>query len=311
MRDLESDLSPYQRMPPRLILNADDFGLTRGINRAIAELHTLGALTSATLMASGPAFDDAVTVARAHPNLGVGCHIILTDGQPISPPHTIPTLIGPDNRTFRPTLSHFLRDLHLHRIDPADILCEAHAQIQHLQHHGIDVTHIDTHKHTHIFPRVARPILAAAERTGVRAIRNPFEPSWSADLSHASPLRRLQLRILYRLRSRFLGLPQIKSHSIRTTDGTLGIAATGHLDATTLDAILSVIPPNSNNLWEIVCHPGYNDADLDGIRTRLRSTREVELSALISTFAPSSKQSPQPRALKLIHYRDASRPHHS
>src|ERR1700729_307855 len=70
----------------RLILNADDFGLTAGINRAIGELHAAGALTSATLMANGPAFDDAVRVASAHPTLGVGCHVVLTDGAPVSPP---------------------------------------------------------------------------------------------------------------------------------------------------------------------------------------------------------------------------------
>src|SRR6202142_1037144 len=95
-------------MAARLILNADDFGLTRGINRAIAELHEAAALTSATLMANGPAFDAAVTIAHAHPNLGVGCHIVLTDGVPLSPPHTIPTLLGRDNRSFRPSLLSFL-----------------------------------------------------------------------------------------------------------------------------------------------------------------------------------------------------------
>jgi predicted glycoside hydrolase/deacetylase ChbG (UPF0249 family) len=83
-------------MPTRLILNADDFGLTRGVNRAIAELHAAGALTSATLMASGAAFDGAIAVAHAHPTLGVGCHIVLTDGTPISPPESIPSLLGPD-----------------------------------------------------------------------------------------------------------------------------------------------------------------------------------------------------------------------
>src|SRR5215472_9391252 len=88
-------------MHVRLIINADDFGLTCGINRAIAELHEAGAITSATLMATGPAFDDAVALALARPSLGVGCHIMLVDGTPVSDPATIPTLLGPDRRTFR------------------------------------------------------------------------------------------------------------------------------------------------------------------------------------------------------------------
>src|ERR1700712_4849012 len=95
-------------MPPRLILNADDFGLTPGINRAIAELHAAGALTSATLMANGPAFDDAVSTARTHPTLGIGPHSVVTDGTPVSPPETIPPLPGPDGKTFRPSLPAFL-----------------------------------------------------------------------------------------------------------------------------------------------------------------------------------------------------------
>ena len=94
-------------MAARLILNADDFGLTRGINRAIGELHAAGALTSATLMATGAAFDDAVTIARANPTLGVGCHIVLVDGTPLSPPETIPSLLGADGKNFRTSATDF------------------------------------------------------------------------------------------------------------------------------------------------------------------------------------------------------------
>lgn len=288
-------------MPARLILNADDFGLTCGINRAISELHAAGALTSATLMAGGPAFGDAISIARAHPTLGVGCHVVLTDGTPISPPQKVPTLLGPDGTTFRPQLSHFTRDLLLGRIDEADIAREASAQIQKLQHHGITVTHIDTHKHTHIFPQVARPLLIVAEEMSVAAIRNPFEQPWSLALGCSPVLRRIQLRVIHHLRPRFLALPQIRSGRILTTHGTLGISATGHLNATTLAALLKSMP---DGLWELVCHPGYNDSDLDDIITRLRSTREVELSALLAAFANFPQQLPNPTAFQLINYTD-------
>jgi predicted glycoside hydrolase/deacetylase ChbG (UPF0249 family) len=90
-------------MPSRLIINADDFGLTSGINRSIAELNRAGVLTSATLMATGPAFEDAIAIARSLPSLGIGCHIVLTDGVPASLPETIPSLLGPDGKTFRPS----------------------------------------------------------------------------------------------------------------------------------------------------------------------------------------------------------------
>jgi predicted glycoside hydrolase/deacetylase ChbG (UPF0249 family) len=275
-----------------LILNADDFGLTPGINRAIAELHAAGALTSATLMAAGPAFDDAVAIARANPSLGIGCHIVLTDGTPISPPETIPTLLDPNSgptKTFRPKLTHFLRDLFLNRIDPSDIAREAHAQIIRLQSHGIHPTHIDTHKHTHIFPSIARPLLEVCELTGVRAVRNPFEPSWSSALGKTPLLRRLQLRVLSNLGPRFLSLPQIRSGTVLTTDGTVAISATGSLNSETLTTLLANLP---EGIWELVCHPGYNDADLDAVATRLRTHRDIERQALLQALTTGPPPTP-------------------
>src|SRR5712675_1765891 len=130
-------------MPPRLIINADDFGLTP----AIAELHQAHALTSATLMATGAAFDDAVAIAHANPTLGVGCHIVLTDGTPVSPPKSIPTLIGSDGKNFRPSLVDFIQALLRGAIREDDLEREAVAQVQKLQCAGIRVTHLDTHKH--------------------------------------------------------------------------------------------------------------------------------------------------------------------
>jgi predicted glycoside hydrolase/deacetylase ChbG (UPF0249 family) len=290
-------------MPPSLILNADDFGLTPGINRAIAELHAANALTSATLMAAGPAFDDAIRIAHAHPTLGIGCHIVLTDGAPISPPETIPTLLGPDRKTFRPSLGSFFRDALLNRIAAADIAREAQAQIDRIQQQGIRLTHLDTHKHTHILPHIARPLLAVAERTGIPAIRNPFEPPWSIALGRSPILRRLQLRSLRHLQPRFLALPQIRSGSVRTTNGTLGISATGQLNPTTLGNILNAMPDGT---WELVCHPGYNDRDLDAITTRLRSTREVELAALLAAFSKTSQSTPHLPHAELINYSSLS-----
>ena len=269
-------------MSTRLIVNADDFGLTPGVNRAIAELHAARALTSATLMANGAAFEDAVATAHANPSLGVGCHIVLTDGTPLSPPETVPTLLGPDRKTFRPSLASFFLAVLTGRVAEAEIAREAAAQIARLKQNGITPTHIDTHKHTHILPGVARPLLAVAEQLGVRAVRNPFEPAWSIALGKSPLLRRLQLGIIGHFRPRFLALPQIRSSRILTTDGTLGISATGNLNAETLAKTLATMPEGT---WELVCHPGYNDRDLDAITTRLRDTRETERIALLSTFA--------------------------
>jgi predicted glycoside hydrolase/deacetylase ChbG (UPF0249 family) len=288
-------------MPPRLIINADDFGLTLGVNRAIRELYEAHALTSTTLMANGPAFEDAAAIAGANPALGVGCHIVLTDGIPVSEPNSIPTLLGPDGKTFRPTLSGFIRALLLGRIREDDIEREAAAQINKLQSAGVRVTHLDTHKHTHLFPTVTRPLLRVAERVGIRAIRNPFEQRWSLALGHSNSLRRLQVRLLSRLLTSFENQPQIRSADILTTDGTIGISATGNLDAFSLREILQSLPADRSAVYELCCHPGYSDSDLDLITTRLRDHRDVERNALLAEVPTLSLH---PNAPRLIHYGD-------
>jgi hopanoid biosynthesis associated protein HpnK len=284
-------------MQARLILNADDFGLTPGINRAIAELHSAGVLTSATLMANGPAFDDAVAIARAHPSLGVGCHIVLTDGVPVAEPSRIPSLIGSDGRSFRPSMTQFIRDLFLGRIHADDVAREARAQINKLQHVGIPITHIDTHKHTHLFPSIARSLLHVADSANIRAIRNPFEPQWSVALNHGSLLRRAGVRLIGPLRTRFEDQIEISKKAMLTTDGTLGISATGQLTPTTLTELLRALPPTGT--YELCCHPGYNDADLDRVATRLRAHRELEREALLAEIprALAGRDAPQ-----FIHY---------
>jgi predicted glycoside hydrolase/deacetylase ChbG (UPF0249 family) len=285
-------------MPVRLIINADDFGLTRGVNRAIAELHDAGAVNSATLMANGSAFDDAAALALARPSLGVGCHIVLVDGTPVSDPATIPTLLGPDRRTFRNSLGSFALGVLRGSISQDEIEREALAQIQKLQRAGLTLTHVDTHKHTHLLSRVARPIIRSLEQSGIRGIRNPFEPRWAASLS-GSTQRSLLVRAFESGRRRFEASPAIAAHRILTTGGTVGISATGDLNSSTLNSLLQAIPEGT---WELVCHPGYNDTDLDAITTRLRTHRETELKALLAAFAKSSSNPLHPSGLQLIHY---------
>ncbi len=272
-------------MPPRLIVNADDFGLTRGINQAVSELHAAGVLPSATLMARGAAFEHAVATAKAHPALGVGCHVVLTDGMPVSPRETIPTLLGPDGQSFRPSLNSFLLAVVRGQVKHEELEREIVAQIYKLQAAGVHVTHLDTHKHTHVLPPVARALLNAAERTGVPAVRNPFEEPWSFGLRQTRSLRMLSVAGTHLFRSSFLHLPQLRSGAVHTTSGTVGISATGRLNAPTLNQILEHLPDGT---WELCCHPGYNDRDLDEVTTRLRETRDVERKALLSCLSAHS-----------------------
>jgi len=286
-------------MPARLILNADDFGLTLGVNRAIRELHERGVLTSATLMATGSAFEDAVKIALTNPTLGVGCHIVLTDGVPVSHPESIPTLLGPDRKTFRPKLTGFVLSLVQDQISEREVAIEASAQVQKLQRVGIHVTHLDTHKHTHLFPQVARPLLRIAESASIPAIRNPFEAPWAQALGHGAFVRQLQVSLLGKLRRSFDEQLQIRNSHVYTTDGSIGVSATGKLNAASLSAILAALP--SEGTFELVTHPGYNDADLAAIATRLRHHRDLERDALL-TQVPLRLAQANPPAL--VHFGD-------
>jgi predicted glycoside hydrolase/deacetylase ChbG (UPF0249 family) len=262
-----------------LIVNADDFGLTSGVNRAIAELHHQGKLTSATLMARAFATEDAIARSLMTPSLGVGCHVVLVDGEPVLPPSEIPTLADPGTGRFHPMLASFLRRALAGRIRGAEIEAEAEAQIRLLQGRGLRLTHIDTHKHTHMFPAVLRPVLRAARAAGISAVRNPFEAAWSRrTTTHAPFVRRIEVSLLQRLEPAFRRI--VAEYGFSTTNGAIGVLATGTLDATTLRSLLKSIPPGT---WELVTHPGYDDGDLAQAHTRLKESRETEFEALNST----------------------------
>jgi hopanoid biosynthesis associated protein HpnK len=260
----------------RLIINADDFGLTAGVNRAIVELHRGRMLTSTTLMARAAATEEAIEIARATPTLGVGCHVVLVDGEPVLPAEELPTLVDPRTSRFQPTLGAFLKRLLIGRIRSSEIEAEAGAQIARLQAGGVALTHIDTHKHVHMFPGVLRPVLHAAQKAGIRAVRNPFEAAWSRRATPVAPwLRRTEVSLLHLLEPTFRRIAA--KEGFATTDGAIGVLATGTLDAATVSSLLRNMPPGT---WELVSHPGYNDADLAKAHTRLLASRETEREAL-------------------------------
>jgi hopanoid biosynthesis associated protein HpnK len=282
----------------RLIVNADDFGLTPGVNRAILEAHATGIVTSTTLMANGPAFDQAVQLAQTAAQLGVGCHVVLVDGTPVLDPSQVRSLLDhPDNRQFPAPISRFAWRCMRGEIIPEEIEAEVTAQIRRLQSAGVNVTHVDAHKHTHMFPRVLRPMLKAAHACGVKAVRNPLESIRISHFLRPGFWKRWgQLRVLNRLVGNFRRA--VEEAGMVTTDGTLGIIATGSLTEPIFRAMLEHIPDGT---WELVCHPGYNDADLQNTATRLRESRERELAFLT---APQVRQQLSHNGIVLVSYRD-------
>jgi hopanoid biosynthesis associated protein HpnK len=263
---------------PRLIVNADDFGLAPGVNRAILELHAAEVLTSATLMAQAPATEEAVSMALAMPTLAVGCHVVLVDGTPVSDKSKVPSLIDRTTGNFLPTLGAFLKRLFTARIRSADVEAEASAQIALLQSYGLRLTHIDTHKHIHMFPAILRSVLRGARAAGIHSIRNPFEPIWSLNATINAPeLRRAEVVLLRRFESKFRRI--VEEEGFQTTDGAIGVLATGTVNIATVNALITAMPEGT---FELVSHPGYRDEQLAKANTRLLESREIERNALMA-----------------------------
>jgi len=282
----------------RLIVNADDFGLTAGVNRAIIEGNHSGIVTSATLMANAKATDAAIDLARTQPSLKTGCHVVLIDGVPLA--SNLPSLTDGSPR-FRSSLKQFALAATRGQIAADEIQREVEAQIRKLQSCGVTITHVDSHKHTHMFPCVLRPMLRAAKACGIRAVRNPFEPlkSWPAGMVLGSP--GLWLRLAGVMGFQIFAAEfrrALKEEGMVSTDGTVGIAVTGMLDQKRLLRILEALPEAT---WELVCHPGYSDPDLQAAGTRLTQSREIELSALTSA---ETKKALARRQIDLISYAD-------
>jgi predicted glycoside hydrolase/deacetylase ChbG (UPF0249 family) len=300
----------------KLIVNADDFGLTAGVNRAILETQASGIVSSTTLMASGGAFEDAVAAARAAPNLSVGCHVVLVNGAPVLPPGAVDTLLAirsaePDK--FYSSLSAFAARALMGGFDRDQLVAEVTAQIRKLQAAGVQVTHLDTHKHAHIFPEILTALLRAARICGVRAIRNPFVPLKAIPAKQFKGKRALwkrfgQVRMLHTFSKQFL--QRIKRAGLLTPDGVVGVIETGLVarpveDPNYSSGYASLLRQTLANLpegtWEWVCHPGYNDAELAASGTRLLESRDEERRLLAS---PELRQFLEVQKIKVISYRE-------
>ncbi len=289
----------------RLIVNGDDFGYARSVNAGILRAFCDGVLTSTTLMANGDAFDDAVRLARAHPDLGVGCHLVLVGEPPVAPAKTIPTLIGRDGR-LPSSPARLAGRLALGRVRQADIETELRAQVGRICAAGIRPTHVDTHKHTHLYPRVMQAVASIAAEFGIEAVRKPYESPRS--LFAAGPGRergkfgRSLAAVAARVgRRRFRVLAE--RGGLRAPDHFLGMGWTGELSAPRLVQAVERLPQGTT---ELMCHPGVYDDELERKRTRLKRERQQELDALTD---PEVARAIRRAGIQLISFRELAETH--
>ncbi len=213
----------------RLIVNADDFGYTRGVNSGVIRGFCDGIITSTTLMANGVAFEDAVEHAKKNPKLGVGCHLVLVGGACVEATSAIPSLADDEGR-LPPSLAVLTGKLLAGVVRGEDLARELRAQISKVIRAGIEPTHLDSHKHTHSHPRVMEQVVRVAEEFGIRRVRKPFENGGvllrCAFGGDWSSLKRSVVALVARTAA-----PQFeklaRAHGICSPERLWGVAATG------------------------------------------------------------------------------------
>lgn len=276
------------------------------MNRGIVEAHRDGVVSSTTLMATANdgTFRAAVELARAVPELSVGCHVVLVDGAPVSAPGAVDTLLAirsGEPECFYSSLSAFAARATMGGFDREQLVLEITAQIRKIQAAGIEVSHLDSHKHAHIFPEILRAMLRAAKICGVRAIRSPFVPMKAIMAQSFAGKRALlkrygQVRILNTFAGNFRR--QTARAGLRAPDGVIGVIEAGSMDGILLRQAIEGLPEGT---WELVCHPGYADDDLRAVRTRLVESRDRERSLLTS---PELREFLERQKIRVVSYRD-------
>ena len=267
----------------RLIINADDFGLAPGVNRAIVELQQAGALSSTTLMATAPYFSPAVYLAFAQPRWPSAAMWCWWTARPACTlAKCLPCSTRASGSSLPATVGSFFADLLRGRIREQEIEAEAIAQIRRIQSSGLTVSHIDSHKHLHASsPGAGSPASRGAPLRGLlrsQSVRAVVEPARHAGLPAPGGERKcMPCAPSGRAFSRLI----MAQHGMTTADGSIGLLATGILDDPVLRSLLQAMPSGT---WELVCHPGYNDRALDQARTRLRASRETERGALLEVI---------------------------
>lgn len=232
----------------RLVVTADDFGLSLEVNEAVEQAHRDGILTAASLMVSAPAAADAVARARRLPSLRVGLHLVMVEAWPTLPPSALSDLVGADG-LIRSDMGRLGLDLALKASARRQLAAEIEAQFQAYRATGLPLDHVNAHKHFHVHPLIAGLVLAAGKRHGMRALRVPRETR--AVLRAAEPgadpkaaLDSAPWAALLAVRARQAGL--------LIPDRTLGLAWSGAMTPARVAGLLRHLP---DGLTELYTHP--------------------------------------------------------
>lgn len=226
----------------RLIVTADDFGLTIPVNEAVEAGHRHGILTAASLMVTGEAAADAVARAKRLPKLGVGLHLVLVDGVPVLPPEQIPDLVGRDGRFSRNVFAQGVRIFCLPSAR-RQLAAEIRAQLAAFRATGLTLDHVNAHHHFHLHPTIQQVLLRLAPEFDIRAVRLPLEPPAASGRPFAWFTGYMESRHARRLRE------NLDIAGMAHNDWIFGLADTGAMTAERVRHYLEQIPDGVSELY--------------------------------------------------------------
>jgi predicted glycoside hydrolase/deacetylase ChbG (UPF0249 family) len=238
---------------PYLVVNADDFGITEGTNRAILDAHKKGIVTSTSLLANAQSFDHAVGIALDNPTLGVGVHLTLSEGRPIDDIARMVIFVpGAEEGQFPLGNSPYVKAMLMGKLPHKNIMREFKSQISKITRTGIKPTHIDGHKYIHLLPGIVNIAAEAAEIYGIPFIRLP-RPADSIGSMIGKPARVPGMLALSAMSA--LAYPNVQRTERRISNRFVGFADTGKL---TLDKVRGLLAHTRAGITELVCHPATN-----------------------------------------------------
>jgi chitin disaccharide deacetylase len=254
-----------------LIINADDFGFSDGVNGAIIKAHEEGILTSTSLMVSGDAAQKAIALAKNHPHLAVGLHLVLVCGKSVLPPSQIPHLVDSQgNFSNNPTQAGL--SYQFNQATRAELRLEIYAQLEKFRDSGLNLSHVDGHLHLHVHPVILEILTELAPEFQIKFIRLPSEElTKNLKIDKRNLLTKIIWSIVFGQLRRY-GEGLLKSHNIKFADKVYGLLQTGNMSEKYL---LDLIPQIEAKLVEIYSHPAL-------VNTDINNSGEVELAALLS-----------------------------
>ncbi len=259
-----------------IIINGDDFGFSHGVNHAIIKAHEQGVLTSTSLMVTGDAAEEAVTLAQSRPNLAVGLHLVLVCGKSVLPSTKIPHLVDSFGNFLSDSLQAGLR-YQFSRAARRELRLEIRAQLEKFRATGLKLSHVDGHLHLHSHPVILGILTELAEEFEIKVMRLPSEElRFTLKLDKSDFATKLVSSFVF-AGLRLYGEGLLRSNSIYFCDRVYGLLQSGGMNE---DYLQGLLPQIQDNIVEIYSHPAvaFPDEPLNGPL----GAGEVELAACLS-----------------------------